>query len=338
MAKKSNSLKPTGSDKAFDHTTVPFSDAIELANFMHNEKTNLTLEGKFIANAYIVSFLPQSYVGGGEINYDEYSIDKAKIRMKIMTASGDLVETIKYKAVKARDITGPFHRLFIYNKSPREVQLSEGDYNLEWSFSDGTIFYNFPFSVFSKGSDDPYAGDNSKFHFMTSDTWENLICYKYNVANNMELTFYYQNSSIEVKQRKEEARPIKHYVELYKNGKIFAQQDNLHYASSGQKVDYQQTNFTRGEWAVKTTARFKEVVSERDKQGLSSGKNNLKESDMTDGKYKFKVYVDNKEFSYSFEIKNNKFVYLPEQNRKTMKDQTRIIEGANSVFWIRKNK
>jgi hypothetical protein len=192
----------------------------------------------------------------------------------------------------------------------RFVQMTPGDYVLEFLI-EGTLFYRFPFSVVNEtGSDDPFAkGAGDKL--VLKGAWDNYA-YFHLVGGNPS-----SNLVLKMWLRSPVKREAKVSLDIVRDGKVVAtgggagQTFNLPIRWTRQDISFYKPN---GSTIIGTDIFGK------------------------DGNYKVVVKIDDKLYGeYPFTIKDQKFVYLPEQRRGET-DMKMFVEGGNDAFYIKKAK
>ena len=210
---------------------------------------------------------------------------------------------------RGKPIKAPFWLIF---PTGGFVKITPGDYVLEFVI-EGSLFYRFPFSVVKEGGgDDPFAkGAGDKL--VLKGAWDNYAYFQLpenNTASNLIFKMWLRS-------------PVKRNAKVSVD--LVRVSDSKVLASGG--GDSMTVNlpirWERREFGLRKPTGSSIIGSD------IFGK---------DGNYKVVVKIDDKLYGeYPFTVKDQKFVYLPEQRRGET-DMTMFVEGGNDAFYVKKSK
>lgn len=320
--KKSTSEKSTNAEKdlTLDWNTYKLTPSITFNSLLYGTTVNSRGSAKF--QTYTATFIPSIKEDGSKVSpiYDFSKFLKIKV-----FKDNNYVTYFQYDGSQTFD-NGKKRK---YNPARKRYQrdngewvdsnnidlkkLGVGNYRLDFYAGDKKI-QSFDFEIYKKANDDPYSKINEIY--LSKGPW-NKYTYITNGHSNYLVFGVYLNHTDFMEDTPSNKKPTKKLnvsLNLFKESNIIASK---------------KTSFTvsQGTWKEFTTTL-------KDKK---SGKF-LKISELTDGNYKFELKIDGEESTrkYSFTVKNSKIQLIAEQDRNKNTEPTKLIEGWNDFFWLKR--
>ncbi|MFK7933896.1 MAG: hypothetical protein AB8G22_10320 [Saprospiraceae bacterium] len=318
-----NSVKP-------DWEAAP-SPAMTMESLLDHLKMDMKVDGTFEFNGHIAAFLPPQTVKGKKIRYN----NNVYVTGELVKVEGGKEKKIKGYTFATVDDLAPMYKLRPKQPGIIPTKLKEGDYILKYSVFNELI-YQFPFKVEKKVSDDPYS--QLKEMYFLAGPWEewNALDIDEDDDNSLMWYTYATHRSTKVKNRITEAGEYTYRCELFYNGQKVGFHDNRrssgreHWKSGPHGEPYTNTT-TRGQWARQNMNIVH--VSRKDPHGRPA---NFLKSDLRDGNYNMKVYIDGKLSEFPFQVKGGELVKHQQQVREQHDDPTTLIEGGREYFWYQR--
>ena len=306
------------------------SPTVEMWSLLYGIRTQMRVDGLFKINNHTAYFLPQKTAGGKPITYrgNDY------VRAKLMKIDGGKAELVKEYQFNPRDETAPRYMLITDVKFKDDLFLKEGQYRIDY-YAFQKKFYEFPFEVIKKATDDPYSSQ-SAFYFLNGPwtTWNFASFDRDDDQVYWHLYGAYQGTKIV--ERDDEAGKYTFRCALYKDGRKVAFYD-LRHNTQKQHWDHSQPHgepdsgkHDRGDWT-----EHKMPLHHADKFTRENKPAPFERGDLTDGNYVMKTYIDGVEREFPFEVRNGSLVKHPQQDRDRHDDPFTLIEGGRDHYWYR---
>lgn len=276
---------------------------------------------------YTGTFIPRTTAAGKEVN----TITDQAEYLRIKIYKGDQYITyFEYDGRQAFDdgkktkFNTPGSR---YQRDGEWVGMPEidfdkygnGQYRLDFYAGD-KMFYSFDFEMAKITNPDPYG--SIKELMVVRGPWEEYAFLQHADSGNLLFGFYLSheefkpNASNSAKTNK----AVKWSAKISKDGKPFAQ----HYGNGDNTAQVKQAQWEEVNCAFKPVGKGDAI----------------KFSSLTDGAYKVELTLEGeaKPRTYNFTVKNKQIVQIPQQDRTKNQDPTRLIEGWNDFFWMKREK
>lgn len=319
-------LKKKDKELVLNKTTFSFTPAITMASLLYG--TSLNPNGIMSFNNYTGSFIPYLKEDGSMV--DTYEDQSQYLTLKVFKEGRKLVDYFEYDGsqtfddYKLRKLNRPSKNYEKNGVLTNDVTIDfkkwgEGNYFMEFYVAND-LFYTVDFEIIKVTNDDPYASKSEIY--ISKGPWNDYVYLEHQKSGNMIFGFYLQHDEFkpDPSNLKNTQKSISYTVEVFKDGNPFATHFNG--LENPKKIKINQ-----GEWKEFSTA-LKTV----DK------KKTIQLNDFTDGSYLIKVNIDMEEEPrlYSFEVVNGKIVLLKQQDRSKNEDPTRLIEGWNNFYWLKR--
>ncbi|MCG2611735.1 hypothetical protein LZZ90_09480 [Flavobacterium sp. SM15] len=280
-----------------------------------------------IINSYTATFIPNKTVDGRTVHafsdqsqYLRIKVFKDNQYMNYFEYSGDQV----FDDGKKTKFNEPSSR---YQRDGEWVGHSEsfitdwgpGNYRLDFYAGD-KMFYSFDFELAKLTNSDPYAAMNEMY--VVRGPWNNFAYLNHANTGNLLFGFYITHEEFmpNPSNSRKTTKSVKWSVNMFKDNKLYAQ----HYGNGPNTAQVEQAKWNEVSCAFKLVNKPGEI----------------KFADLTDGAYKIELTIEgeNDPRTYNFTVKDKKIVLIPEQDRTKNTDPTRLIEGWNDYFWLKKVK
>lgn len=331
-----------GNGVKLDFSSSPFMPAITMHSLL-SDGLQLTVDGKLTTPNLKVNFLPTKTSKGERANYDEYKKENLLLHAELMNIKiSKMIGLFHYSVNPASKVDAVMNQKMVDEDNFQDFhKVSAGHYELHF-FAGGEHFYTFPFEVVAMKNEDPYAAF-SEILFLKG-AWEDWNYFDVQETAGKKIMVWHHfmdntTTNIENEFRTEKNCDYKFRYELFRNGQLFGAHDSRMNASKGEgynlKIDYAAGGSRRTHW-VDNGVQVSRIPGE------AQNWDKLEFKDFSDGTYKMVVYTldcanNEKKRTFLFEVSNGKFVYHPQQNRKTHKDQKTIVEGGPEKFWFKSN-
>ncbi len=278
-------------------------------------------------NSYTATFIPNKTVDGRTVHpfsdqsqYLRIKVFKDNQYMNYFEYSGDQV----FDDGKKTKFNEPSSR---YQRDGEWVGHSEsfitdwgpGNYRLDFYAGD-KMFYSFDFELAKLTNSDPYAAMNEMY--VVRGPWNNFAYLNHANTGNLLFGFYITHEEFmpNPSNSRKTNKSVKWSVNMFKDNKLYAQ----HYGNGPNTAQVEQAKWNEVSCAFKLVNKPGEI----------------KFADLTDGVYKIELTIEgeNDPRIYNFTVKDKKIVLIPEQDRTKNTDPTRLIEGWNDYFWLKKVK
>lgn len=280
-------------------------------------------------NSYTATFIPNKTVDGKTVNpiYDQAEYLKIKVfkdnqYMNYFEYSGNQVFD-DGKKTKFNEPSSRYQRdgEWVGHSESFITQWGAGNYRLDFYAGD-KMFYSFDFELAKLVDDDPYATTNEMY--VTREPWSNYAFMQHAESGNLIFGFYLNHEIFKPNPSNANKTSISvdWTLKMFKDGKPFAKQyDPKKNVAIVERADWREFNC---------------ALRPIDKPTGDA----IKFNDLTDGAYKIELTLSNEKAPrvYKFNVKNNKIVYIDEQDRTKVTDPTRLIEGWNDFVWLKLEK
>ncbi|MFL1896324.1 hypothetical protein ACJRPK_11530 [Aquimarina sp. 2-A2] len=295
-----------------DWSQFSMTPAVTMSSLLNN--TEVTPEGVITVDYYDATFIPTKKIDGTEL--DPFNKDFINVSVY---KNDDLIQTFKYPGSQRKEQDKQLRYMSRNTNILYANEYGEGTYRLDFHAGESN-FYSFEFEMKKKTNTDPYKSGDLWY---AEGVWSDLA-YLHNSKHGKAILGIYARHlefTPDAENPKKTDLKVKLDYKLFKNGKLYAQNRDV--------ID---TYVKKGTWRnIETTldlVKFKNQNSDY----------YLKHQDWEDGSYTLEVSLnhENSPRSYSFDVKDKKIVLAPEQDRTKISDPSRLIEGWNNYFWIKK--
>jgi len=257
-----------------------------------------------------IVFLPIKQVDGTDVMYEGKKIIKYEIRQ-----ADKIFWTGYLDPFSINRVTASLKHDDLDYQEELPTGLPAGDYDYTVSIGPKTIF-TMPFQVLLIRNDDVYA--NKQEIRLVDGYWSKFGFYTFNTEGNMEWTYYTTEMVKKMPENVNQSKSWEDEVQLFYEGKPLSK-PMKHTFSSVLTKWYPQAN-----------------TFEKIKPGANG--DFIQKDDLKDGHYIIRVKLNGEAREYAFEIAGGKMQLIPEQNKTITTDMTRLFEGMNKEFWVRRSK
>ncbi|MFK7934636.1 MAG: hypothetical protein AB8G22_14085 [Saprospiraceae bacterium] len=336
---KEKTAKVTAKKVKLDFSSSPFSPAITMHSLL-SDGVQMTVDGKLSTKNLLVNFLPPKTAKGAQANYDEFKKENLLLTSDLVNTTTDkTIGQFHYSVNSASKVDAYMNQKPVNDDGDFFHKIGAGQYTLKF-YAGGEHFYTFPFEVVAIKNDDPY-GAFSEVLFLKG-AWEQWNYFDVQETAGKEIMVWHHfmdntTTDIENEFRTESNCDYKFRYELLRNGKVFGVHDSRMSGSKGERynktVDYANQSARRTHW-VDQGVQLSRIP------GDPKNWDKLELKDFTDGNYEMHVYTvdcakNELKRSFPFSVKNGKFVYHAQQNRKMHSDAKTIVEGGREQYWFK---
>ncbi|MFT3911366.1 MAG: hypothetical protein QM737_18230 [Ferruginibacter sp.] len=254
-----------------------------------------------------IVFLPLKYTDGSDVMYEGKHIIKFEIEQ-----AGKIFTTRFIDPFAMHEVTSSLKHDDLDFQEDMAEGLAAGTYNYTVSIGMKKIF-TMPFQIILIKNDDVYA--NKKEMRLVDGYWSKFGFYTFNSEGNMEWTYYTTDLVKKWAENPNQSKSWEDEVQLFYEGKAISKPMKHTYSSVLAKW-YTQAN------------TFEKIASS----------DFIQKDDLKDGHYIIKVKLNGEAREYAFEISGGKMQLIPEQDKTKTTDITKVFEGMNKEFWVKRSK
>jgi len=321
-ALKSVKGKISGGAK-LDWSTFKQTPAVTFNSLLYG--TAVFEDGETRLEGYTATFVPNKKMDGSTVN----AISEQGEYLKIKVYKGEQYITyFEYsgtqtfddgKKVKFNTPTSRYQRdgEWVGDTRIDAKKWGTGMYRLDFYAGD-KMFYSFDFEIYKVTNNDSYASLNEMY--LTRGPWNDYAYINHADTGNLVFGFYLNHEEFfpNPSNNKKTIKSVNWSLKMFKDNKLYAQ----HYGNTPNNAQVSRAEWKEFSCALKTV----------DNKGES-----LKFAKLADGAYKMELTLETekKPRVYNFNVKDNKIVLIPEQDRTKNTDPTRLIEGWNDYVWLK---
>ncbi|MES2132523.1 MAG: hypothetical protein V4506_09240 [Bacteroidota bacterium] len=290
-----------------DFKQHPFPPTVLMSSLLEN---GLKMEPDYKAPyVYLpeIVFLPTKTTDGQPIDFS----NSKELEFDIRQGNKVVTRTYYTKINDGMPVTALAKSDFAESEEAQSP-LEAGNYTCEMMISQKIIF-SMPFEVIVVKNPDPYAA--VKEYRMIDGYWSKYAYYKFNKEGNMIWNVFTNNLDKKPIESLQDNKEFKMEIQLFYNDKAISQ------------IIKENFSQTRGSW-VNHDHTFPKLV----------GNDYISKADLKDGKYVVKVKLNEEAREYSFTIKDGAMLLIDEQDKTKTTDATKVFEGMNKEFWVKRSK
>ncbi|MFK7907546.1 MAG: hypothetical protein AB8B69_20585 [Chitinophagales bacterium] len=322
-----------------DFSSSPYKPAITMQSLLGGG-IHLTVDGKLTTKDLHVNLLPTKTTSGAKANYDEYKKENLLLHAELIsTKTQKVIGKYHYSVNPVMKVGSVMNQKKVNDNGDFFYKIGVGTYELKFC-AGGEHFYTFPFEVIAIQNEDAYA-TFSEVLFLKG-AWEDWAYFDIQQTVDEKRIIWHHfmdntTTDIENEFRTESKCDYQYRYELFRNGQLFGAQDSRMTASKNAgynlKVDYATQGAIRTKWLDKNV-QISKIPGDKhhwDKLTLE---------DFSDGNYEMVLHtIDCANYKkarvFPFKVANGKIVYHKQQDRKTHKDHTTIVEGGRDQYWFK---
>lgn len=322
-----------------DFASSPYMPAITMQSLLGGG-IHLTVDGKLSTKGLKVNLLPTKTIAGEKANYDEYRKENLLLHSELIhTKTQKVIGKYHYSVNPVMKVGSVMNQKKVNDDGDFFYQIGIGGYELKF-YAGGEHFYTFPFEVIAIQNEDTYATFNELLFLKGAwEDWTYFDVQKTVDENTIVWHHFMDNTTTDIinEFRTESVSNYQYRYELLRNGQLFGAHDSRMTATKNAgynlKIDYTTQKARRTKWADKNVqiSRIPGDKHHWDKLVLE---------DFSDGDYKMVLHTidcanNKKTRVFPFKVANGKIVLNEQQNRKTHKDHTTIVEGGRNQYWFK---
>lgn len=290
-----------------DFKQHPFPPTVLLSSFLEN---GLKMEPDYKAPyVYLpeIVFLPTKTTAGEPVDYS----NSKELEFDIKQGDKVFSKTYYTKINDGSPVTALAKSDFVEAEEVTEP-LAAGAYVCEMKIAQKPVF-SMPFEVIVVKNDDPYA--SIREYRMIDGYWSKYAYYEFNKEGYMIWGMFTNNMDRKPLQSLRDKKEFSMETQLFYNDKPISQ---------AIKENFSQAH---GSWELHDHTFSK-----------LAGSDYISREDLKDGKYVVKVKLNEELREYPFTIKDGKMVLIDEQDKTKTTDATKVFEGMNKEFWVKRTK